>query len=425
MVLKNFTSEDYQNMEELRQALEWNFWTEGGPVDEVRGIISEVERGGDAALFELTERLDGVRLQEKGFRVGREDIEKACRRIERPFAEAVKAAIKNINAFHRHQTWESQFWESDEGARVGQMARPLKRVGIYIPGGSGAYPSTAIMTVIPAKVAGVQEVVVCVPPGPDGEINSPTLFALDLMGIEEIYRVGGAQAVAAMAVGTESIKAVDKIVGPGNVYVTLAKREVFGRVGIDMLAGPSELVVLADGEEDIEFLAYDILAQLEHGAGARACLISFDRKTIKGIEKKLRETLDNSSPRQAYNASAVLVRSLKEAIDLVNTLAPEHLLISTRSDMTGVLSKIHSAGAVFLGVESPVALGDYAVGVNHVLPTAGAARYASPLSVYDFIKRSNIVFSNPRANRSLGVVVEALARVEGFMNHAESMQKRT
>ena len=375
-------------------------------------------------MFELTERLDGVRLQKKGLRVGREDIEKACSRIERPFAEAVKAAIKNITAFHRHQSWESQFWESDEGARVGQMVRSLKRVGVYIPGGSGVYPSTAIMTVVPAKVAGVQEVAVCVPPDADGEVNAPTLFTLDLMGISEIYSVGGAQAIAAMAIGTESIKAVDKIVGPGNVYVTLAKREVFGRVGIDMLAGPSELVVLADGRENIELLAYDMLAQLEHGSGARSCLISFDENTITGIEKKLDEILINSAKTQTYNASSVLVRNLEEGIDLVNILAPEHLLISTGNDMTGVLSKINSAGAVFLGIESPVALGDYAVGVNHVLPTAGAARYSSPLGVYDFIKRSNIVFSNQRANRSLGAVVEAIAKVEGFVNHAESMQKR-
>src|SRR4030042_3686368 len=192
MVLKNYRSDVYRNLDGLRQALEWNFWSECGPVDEVRGIISDVERRGDAALFELTARFDGVSLEDKGLRVGREDIEKACSRIERPFAEAVKAAIKNITAFHRHQSWESQFWESDEGARVGQMVRSLKRVGVYIPGGSGVYPSTAIMTVVPAKVAGVQEVAVCVPPDADGEVNAPTLFTLDLMGISEIYTVGEA-----------------------------------------------------------------------------------------------------------------------------------------------------------------------------------------------------------------------------------------
>lgn len=424
MVLKRFKSEDYQNMEELRRALKWDFWTEGGPVDEVKGIISDVERRRDEALFELTSRLDGVDLRGKGLRIGKDEIERARADIERPFAEALKAAIKNITSFHRHQAWESQFWESDEGARVGQMARALKRVGAYIPGGSGSYPSTAIMTVVPAKVAGVQEIAVCVPPGRDGRINEPTLFALDLMGVEEIYRVGGAQAIAAMAVGTESIKAVDKIVGPGNVYVTLAKREVFGRVGIDMLAGPSELVIIAEGETQTEYLAYDLLAQLEHGSGARACLISFDPNTIDGVDRKLREILGKSASSRPYNACAVLVKNLEEGVELVNTLAPEHVLISTSADMTGVLSRIHNSGAIFLGVESPVVLGDYAVGVNHVLPTGGAARYASPLSVYDFIKRSNIVFSNPKANRTLGVVVEALARVEGFVNHAESMQKR-
>lgn len=423
MVLKTFRSEDYQNLEKIRLALEWDFWTEGGPVNEVREIISEVERRGDSALLELTRRLDGVDLGKKGLRVGRETIEKASSEVEPAFAEAVKAAIKNITAFHRHQTWESQFWESDEGARIGQMSRSLRRVGAYIPGGSGAYPSTAIMTVVPAKVAGVQEIAVCVPPAPDGEIRPPTLFALEIMGVYEIYRLGGAQAVAAMAIGTESIKAVDKIVGPGNIYVTLAKREVFGRVGIDMLAGPSELVILADGEADAELLAYDMLAQLEHGSGARACLISIVEGTISAVEKKLQEIV-GSSP-QAHNASAVLVKDLDEGIRLVDILSPEHLLIATSDDMSGMLSKVHNAGAVFLGVESPVALGDYAVGVNHVLPTGGASRYASPLSVYDFVKRSNIVFSNPKANRSLGGVVEALAHAEGFVNHAQSMQKRT
>jgi len=423
MVLRVLKSSDYESLDQLRESLEWNFWTEGGPTEEVRTIISEVQRGGDKALFELTRRFDGTDLERKGLRVGREDMEKASRRVDRAFTEAVRAAVKSITTFHRHQRSESHFWESEEGARIGQMARPLRRIGAYVPGGSAAYPSTAMMTVIPAKVAGVPEIAVCVPPDKDGEISPYTLYALEVMGVEEVYRLGGAQAVAALALGTETIRPVDKVVGPGNIYVTLAKKEVYGRVGIDMLAGPSELVVLADGEADAECLAYDMLAQLEHGSGARACLISSSEGTIKSVDGKLSDALGRQGAQRSNNATAALVADMEEGVRLVDVLAPEHLAIVTK-DVTGILSRVHNAGAVFLGVESPVALGDYAAGVNHVLPTAGAARYSSPLGVYDFIKRNNIVLSNPKTNRTLGPVVEALAKVEGFLNHAESMRRR-
>jgi histidinol dehydrogenase len=243
------------------------------------------------------------------------------------------------------------------------------------------------------------------------------------LGVEEIYRVGGAQAIAALAMGTQTIKAVEKVVGPGNIYVTLAKKEVLGRVGIDMLAGPSELVVLADGVADAELLALEMLAQIEHGSGARACLITTDEDLLRRVEKALSQGRSREEAEQAAHAAAVLVKDLDEGARLVDVLAPEHIVI-VAEDVTSVLSKVHNAGAIFLGTESPVALGDYAVGVNHVLPTKGAARYSSPLGVLDFIKRSNIVFSNPKANRSLGPVVEALASVEGFLNHAEAMRKR-
>ncbi len=416
-------SEDYENLEQLRDSMSWSFWNEEGPIEEVRAIIAEVRRGGDKALIDMTRRFDGVNLERKGLRVGPDDLEVALRRVDSRFVEAMKTAIRAITTFHRHQSWESQFWESDEGARIGQMARALSRVGVYIPGGSAAYPSTVMMTVIPAKVAGVAEIAACVPPDRDGEINAYTLFTLNHLGVEEIYRVGGAQAIAAMAMGTESISPVEKVVGPGNIYVTLAKKEVYGRVGIDMLAGPSELVILTDDQTDIELLAYDMLAQLEHGAGARVCLITTSENIITKIGAKLIESPSKYSASNPPNAIAALVRNIDEGVQLVDVMAPEHLLVVT-SDVTGTLSKVHNAGAIFLGIDSPVALGDYTVGVNHVLPTGGTARYASPLSVYDFIKRSNIVFSNPKANRILGPVVDALAQVEGLINHAESMRKR-
>jgi histidinol dehydrogenase len=280
-----------------------------------------------------------------------------------------------------------------------------------------------MMTVIPAKVAGVNEITVCVPPNKAGDIDPATLYTLHELGIEEIFRLGGAQAVAAMAFGTQTISAVDKIVGPGNIYVTLAKKEVYGRVGIDMLAGPSELALLADGEADASYLASDMLAQLEHGSGARACLITDEEDLVKAVDKELSTALGAERSKMPHNAAAAVVRDIEEGGALVDIIAPEHLVIAT-DDITGALSGIHNAGAIFLGGDSPVALGDYAVGVNHVLPTGGAARFSSPLGVYDFIKRSNVVISNPKTNRALKKIVEALAEVEGLSRHAESMRKR-
>lgn len=423
MVLRTHASSDYQSLDELRRALDWNFWMEEGPVSEVRSILEEVQKAGDKALLEFTGRFDGVDLSSKGIRVRKAELEKASEMVKRPFVEAVRTAVRTITDFHRRQGWESQFWESEEGARIGQMVRPLRRVGIYVPGGASPYPSTAMMTVIPARVAGVGQIAVCVPPDKNGDINPYTLYVLNEIKVDEVYRIGGAQAIAALAFGTETIPAVDKIAGPGNLYVALAKKEVFGRVGIDMLAGPSELVLLADSKADSGYLAYDILAQLEHGSGARACLVTDSEDLVKEVDKILYSALHERGSRGPYNAAAALVRDIDEGGALVDILAPEHLVIST-DDLTGVLSGIHNAGAIFLGGESPVALGDYAVGVNHVLPTGGAARFSSPLGVYDFIKRSNVVISNLRANRNLGRVVEALAEVEGFTNHAESMRKR-
>jgi len=422
-LLRVFDAGEYESLESLRESMGWDFWMEVGPIDEVREIISQVKKGGDDALIELTARFDGVDLKGKGLRVNREAIGDAARQVDPSFVDAAKKAIKTINAFHKQQLWESQFWESEEGARIGQIVRPLERVGVYIPGGSYAYPSTAMMTVIPAKVAGVHEIAVCVPPGANGEVSPHTLFVMDLLGVEEIYRLGGAQAVAAMALGTETVKPVQKIVGPGNIYVTLAKKELFGRVGIDMLAGPTELVVLAEGEADPECIALDMLAQLEHGSGARVCLITSSDEMLRKVDDLLDRMTKQRGNQIEQNAYAVLVEEMETGVKLVDVLAPEHLLIAT-SDVTGMLSKVHNAGAIFLGVESPVSLGDYAVGVNHVLPTAGCSRFSSPLGVYDFLKRSNVVFSNAKTNRSLEPVVDALAQVEGMFYHGNSLRKR-
>jgi len=421
--VKVLRRDEYDDLASLKGGMGWDFWTEEGPIQEVREIISRVRDGGDAALVELTLRFDGADLASKGLRVSDRDLAKAVERVDEEFAEAVRTAARSITAFHRHQAWESQFWESDEGARIGQIVKPLRRVGIYVPGGNAAYPSTALMTVIPARVAGVAEIAVCVPPAKGGEVSPHTLFALATLGVKEIYRLGGAQAIAALALGTGTIAAVEKVVGPGNVYVTLAKRELVGRVGIDMLAGPSELVVLADGEADAECAALELRAQAEHGSGARACLITDDEKLLDRVKKELARTARAPGGEEGPETMLVLVNDIDEGTALVDLLAPEHLVIATE-DVTAVLPKVHNAGAIFLGMESPVALGDYAVGVNHVLPTKGASRFSSPLGVYDFVKRSNVVFSNPKANRALGPVIEAMARVEGLVDHAEAMRKR-
>lgn len=417
-----FRSEDFQDLEGLREALGWDLWADEGPVAEVRAIIERVRSEGDAALIDLTRQLDGVDLSRIGLKVDEKELERARGRVSSEFVDALRVAAKTITAFHRRQGWESQFWDTEEGARIGQLIRPIRRVGIYVPGGNASYPSTVLMTVIPAQVAGVQEMAVCVPPGRGGDVDPHTLFALQHLGVKEVYRVGGAQAVAAMAFGTETIKPVEKLVGPGNIYVTLAKKEVFGRVGIDMLAGPSELVILADSQASPETLAWELAAQLEHGGGARACLITDAESVLRETKKRLEEILSGRADLME-RSGWVIVRDIKEGARLVDVLAPEHLILDT-ADVTGILANIHNAGAIFLGPESSVTLGDYAVGVNHVLPTKGAARYASPLGVYDFVKRCNIVFSNSRANRNLGKVVETLARVEGLANHAESMMRR-
>ncbi len=416
--MKVLRIEDFAGLEELRRALGWAFWMEENQAAEVKAIIERVRHGGDAALIELTMELDHADISSKGLRVTKAEIDASTSAVGRDFAEAARVAAKSINAFHRHQTWESDFWDSEEGARLGQMLKPLRRVGAYVPGGMAAYPSTAMMTVIPAKVAGVQEIAVCVPPSRDGGVNPHTLFTLRLLGVTEVYRVGGAQAIAAMAYGTETIGAVEKVVGPGNIYVTLAKKEVFGLVGVDMLAGPSELVIIADAEADEEFVALEMLAQMEHGGGARACLIT----THESLARKVSDRLNASEAFSGGTAAAIIVSGLEEGVKVANHLAPEHLLLAT-ADFPSLLPKVSNAGSIFLGTESPVALGDYAMGVNHVLPTRGAARYASPLGVYDFVKRSNIVFSNPKANRTLGPVVQALAEMEGLVNHAEAMRR--
>jgi histidinol dehydrogenase len=394
----------------------------------VRTILEAVRTGGDAALFELTERFDGVRLDAASVRVRPEEVEEAYAALAPASLEALKTAASRIRAFHQRQLRTSWFSEED-GAIVGMLARPLERVGIYAPGGTAAYPSTVLMNAIPAAIAGVQDIVMCTPPRQDGQVAGAVLVAADLCGVHAIYRVGGAQAVAAMAYGTASIPKVDKIVGPGNVYVAAAKRLVFGQVGIDMIAGPTELLVIADEEARAAWIAADLLSQAEHDPLSSAMLLTPSRRLAEEVVDEVKRQVALLSRRQIAEASleqfgaAVIVRGLDEAATLANEIAPEHLELLVKAPWE-LLPKIRHAGAIFMGDASPEAVGDYLAGPNHVLPTGGTARFASPLSVADFQHQSSLIaFSRPKLEALEPTLVE-LARLEGFEAHARAASIR-
>jgi len=361
--------------------------------DIVDRVINDVRNRGDDALLEYTAKFDGVKL--KDLEVSKEEIEKAYKEVDMNFFSSVKKAIEKIEGFHRKQLKESWFTFDNENM-LGQLIRPLQRIGAYVPGGRAAYPSSVLMTIIPAKVAGVEEFMIVSPPDKKGRINSYTLVVADILGVKEIYKIGGAQAIAALAYGTNTIKAVDKIVGPGNIYVTLAKKSVYGRVGIDMLAGPSEVMILADKSTRADFIAADLLSQAEHDPMAVPILVTDDiklaRESIKELEKQIvrlpRKDIALSS--WENKGLVIMVDNIEDGISLVNKFAPEHLELLVENPFY-YLDKIKNAGAIFLGEYSPEPLGDYMAGPNHVLPTGGTANFASPLSTEDFLKKSSII----------------------------------
>ncbi|QYJ14343.1 Histidinol dehydrogenase [Rubrobacter xylanophilus DSM 9941] len=379
----------------------------------VRRVVEDVHERGDEALLEYAERFDGVRPDP--LRVPPEEI--ACARDSLPeeIAEAFRASAANVRRFHEREldlSWELKV----AGARLGQRVRPLRRAGIYVPGGHGAYPSTLVMTAVPAQVAGVKELCVCTPPGPDGRPNQRMLAVAGLLGVEEVYAAGGAQAVAAMAFGTESIRKVDKIVGPGNDYVTAAKLEVFGEVGIDAPQGPSELLVIADGTARPEWVALDLMAQAEHLSGASSVLLTPNGDLAGRVEPLL-------SGRPAEHVTLVLVRDLDQAVELANLYAPEHAHLFC-AGAEALLERVEAAGLVAVGDTSPVALSDYAAGPSHALPTGGTALWASALGTHDFLVRVNHMRFSREGLDALGPHVERLARLEGFENHARSVRAR-
>lgn len=421
--------EEYGDLSALHRELAGKVTDFGEVRERVRLILDQVRQEGDTALVRLTGEYDGVDLATVGLRVTAGEIEAARGAVSPEFASAVKLMIRNVTAFHRKQVPESWFLDTEDGARVGQVVKPLQRIGAYIPGGNALYPSTAVMAVVPARVAGVNEIVACTPPGKNGSVDPHLLYVLGLLKVTEVYRVGGAQAVGALAYGTETVKPVDKIVGPGNLYVSLAKMELFGVVGVDFFAGPSELAVLADSRARPDILALDLLAQSEHGSGARSILITDDGTLLGKVSAEVDRQSGKifSSPERrsvaVENCVGVKLDDLDQGVELVNLLAPEHVEIYAEDFHTRV-NGIRNAGAIFLGSDSPVCLGDYIVGTNHILPTGGNARFASPLGAYDFVKHTNVIFSNYRTNRKLEKGVEEVARAEGLSAHWLSLARR-
>ncbi|KOR87682.1 histidinol dehydrogenase [Paenibacillus solani] len=397
----------------------------------VKAIVADIRAEGDAALLRHTEQLDRVRLTADQLRVTDEELKAAYEQVETSFVTAIQSAANNIRAFHLKQKRNSWMDLQADGSILGQIIRPLKRVGVYVPGGKAAYPSSVLMNVIPAQVAGVPEIVMVTPPSTGGQdgVNPYILVAAAEAGVTEIYRVGGAQAIAALAYGTETITPVDKICGPGNIYVALAKREVYGTVNIDSLAGPSEIAVLADDSADASYIAADLLSQAEHDEMASAILVTPSRKLGEAVAVEVQRQLELLPRRDIARASVdsygavIITESLSEGIEVINRLAPEHLEIMTEEPMA-IAGRIENAGAIFLGPYSSEPVGDYFAGPNHIIPTNGTARFASPVDLDDFIKKSSLIYYSKEALLRDGEQIMELARREGLEGHARAIQIR-
>ncbi len=390
---------------------------------QVNMIIAGVRENGDSALRKYTLEFDRVRLE--NFKVSPVEFEEAQHKVDPDLLKIMGEAAANIEKFHRRQL-RRDWYDEDSETLVGQRFLPLNRVGAYVPGGTAAYPSSVLMTVIPAMVAGVKEVCICTPANHMGEVNPLTLAASSLAGVTEVYKIGGAQAIAALAYGTETVPRVDKIVGPGNIYVTLAKKELFGQVGIDMLAGPSEIVIVADADAKASFIAADLLSQAEHDPLSRAILITPSENLAYRVIEELEEQLlslprSEIARRSLKDQGAIMIISeLSEAWPIVNSIAPEHLELHLK-DALSFLDQITSAGSVFIGAWTPEPLGDYWAGANHVLPTGAAARYASALGVDDYLKRQQILYYNEEKLKKSAAKIAELARAEGLEAHARAV----
>ncbi len=395
----------------------------------VRAIIAQVRRRGDAALLEFTRQFDGVTAGSvTELEIPKRDLDAALAALDAQQAGALREAAARVRRYHERQLSQSWQYEEPDGSVLGQRVTPLERAGLYVPGGKAAYPSSVLMNAIPAKVAGVAELVM-VTPTPGGSRNPLVLAAAALAGVDRVITIGGAQAVAALAYGTESVPCVDKIVGPGNVYVAAAKRQVFGQVGIDMIAGPSEILVIGDGSTPADWVAMDLFSQAEHDEAAQAILVSPDSAYLDAVQASVARQLPDMPRREVISASLaargalIETRDLEEACEIANRVAPEHLELSV-AEPQAWLGRLRHAGAIFLGRWSSEALGDYCAGPNHVLPTSGTARFSSPLGVYDFQKRSSLIGISRDGAARLGRVASVLARGEGLQAHARSAEYR-
>ena len=427
MRILKLTSESKKNI--LENLLKRSPNSYGEYESAVNDILSNVKTEGDKALFQYTKDFDKADINSSNVVVTQEEIDEAYNLVDKNLLNAIRKALVNIRSFHEKQKQYSWFDSKPDGTMLGQKVTALSRVGVYVPGGKAAYPSSVLMNVIPAKVAGVEEIIMCTPPGKDGKVYPTTLVAAKEAGVDVIYKVGGAQAVGAMAYGTESIPKVDKIVGPGNIYVALAKKAVFGYVSIDSVAGPSEIMVLADETANPRFVAADLLSQAEHDEMASAILVTTSEELAGQVSKEVdgfvavlsrKDIIQKSLDTYGY---ILIASSMEEAIDVVNEIASEHLEIVTKNPFD-TMTRVKNAGAIFLGEYSSEPLGDYFAGPNHVLPTNGTAKFFSPLSVDDFIKKSSIISYSKEALDSIHNDIENFANAEHLTAHANSIHVR-
>ena len=395
----------------------------------VNQIVNDVKSRKNAAVFEYTQKFDHAELTPQTIEVTKEEMEDAYRAVDEKLIAVIKKSLENIRSFHELQKQRSWFETGREGTMLGQKVTPLNRVGVYVPGGKAVYPSSVLMNIMPAKVAGVHEIIMCTPCNAEGKVNPTTLTAARLAGVDRVFKVGGAQAIAAMAFGTESIPKVDKIVGPGNIFVALAKKAVYGHVSIDSIAGPSEVMVLADETPNPRYTAADLLSQAEHDELASAILVTTSRELAERVSEEVdrftavlsrKEIIQKSLDNYGY---ILIAKNLEEAIDTVNEIAPEHLEILTKNPFEAMM-KVQNAGAIFLGEYSSEPLGDYFAGPNHVLPTNGTAKFFSALSVDDFIKKSSIIYYSKEALEAVHKDIEQFAESEQLTAHANSIKVR-
>ncbi|MBT7411161.1 MAG: histidinol dehydrogenase [Methylococcales bacterium] len=419
--------DDFQN--KLNKLLAWDSVLDDSVTKTVSEIIDNVKQSGDQAVLEYTHRFDRLSAENiKALKINKNELEQAFNALPNEQKTALETAKNRIESYAKKQTMQSWSYQEDNGNVLGQQVTPLDKVGLYVPGGKAAYPSSVLMNAVPAKVAGV-ELIVMVVPAPGGTLNPLVLAAAYIAGVDLVYTIGGAQAVAALAYGTQSIPQVDKIVGPGNSYVAMAKRLVFGTVGIDMIAGPSEILVVCDGKTNPDWIAMDLFSQAEHDEDAQAILISENTDFIDAVQQSIDKLLPEMERQQIIKQSLSLrgaiiqVKDIQQAIDLVNQIAPEHLELSVENPEQ-LLPQIKHAGAIFMGRYTAEALGDYCAGPNHVLPTSRTARFSSPLGVYDFQKRSSLIHCSPNGASELAKTASILARGENLTAHARSAEYR-